>query len=406
MKKLLTLIFPLFCFISYAQDRYVDPAGVCGGNTPCHTTITAAMTAAAPGDVIQVGDGTYNENLDITQNVTLISENGRATTTIQGTSRGPLEDGTIFFPAGSSTTDVQIGALGQGFTLIGFDLANPANDIGVVYMQGTHGNISFIDNEIQANGEGGITAEYNNLSVTNLTIDNNSFTGQTFVGAMPAECGFGNQFTVHNVPRQLVTLNPGTYGVVNFTNNMVTGIAGGDSSDGCGEQGNSLVTIDADNAFIDGNLFNGTTARFGASLRNRGSNATITNNCFYNDGLRAANAHLNANQNPGGEVSTLGNQTIDEVAAQNAFFNEGWYHPSAPNGLNYVTQTDPTAVLGGTWMPANSDCAAISGICAGGCLPAAPVIPTMSQWATFLFALSIFTVFIVGLYNMKKSIGF
>jgi len=42
-------------------DHYVEPLGKCGGLTPCYSTIQGAMNAAADGDTIQVGIGTYYE---------------------------------------------------------------------------------------------------------------------------------------------------------------------------------------------------------------------------------------------------------------------------------------------------------------------------------------------------------
>ena len=35
--------------------------------------------------------------------------------------------------------------------------------------------------------------------------------------------------------------------------------------------------------------------------------------------------------------------------------------------------------------------------------PSVVVIPTMTQWGLFLLALIIFTIFVVGIYNMKKA---
>jgi pectin methylesterase-like acyl-CoA thioesterase len=63
----------IFFFLSLsssliAQDAYVDPAGSCGGNTPCFTTIQAAIMAASPGEIIGVEPGTYNENAAINKN--------------------------------------------------------------------------------------------------------------------------------------------------------------------------------------------------------------------------------------------------------------------------------------------------------------------------------------------------
>lgn len=48
---------------SAAAVHKVDPAGMCGGYSPCYSTISAAVTAAANGDTINVWAGTYNENV-------------------------------------------------------------------------------------------------------------------------------------------------------------------------------------------------------------------------------------------------------------------------------------------------------------------------------------------------------
>ena len=45
------------------SNTYVDPAGSCGGNTPCYTTIQAAVDTVSEGTVIKIQTGTYAENL-------------------------------------------------------------------------------------------------------------------------------------------------------------------------------------------------------------------------------------------------------------------------------------------------------------------------------------------------------
>jgi pectin methylesterase-like acyl-CoA thioesterase len=51
--------------------RYVNSDGVCGGNSPCYTTIQAAIDAAIAGDTIEVADGFYDESVDVNKTLTL-----------------------------------------------------------------------------------------------------------------------------------------------------------------------------------------------------------------------------------------------------------------------------------------------------------------------------------------------
>jgi hypothetical protein len=44
-----------------APVRYVAPGGACGGATPCHATVQAAVDAAAAGQVIKIAQGTYSQ---------------------------------------------------------------------------------------------------------------------------------------------------------------------------------------------------------------------------------------------------------------------------------------------------------------------------------------------------------
>ena len=49
--------------VGTTSNSYVDPAGSCGGNTPCYTTIQAAVNAASTGTTIKIVQGDYNENV-------------------------------------------------------------------------------------------------------------------------------------------------------------------------------------------------------------------------------------------------------------------------------------------------------------------------------------------------------
>ena len=255
------------------------------------TTIQAAVDAAGsfPGVpvVIIVGDGVYNENVIIDRgDLSLISQNGRGSTTIIGDSSGGAL-GTIEIDPGVNNVTIGsdgISLPGGGFTIVGIN-GNGAVEKAAIYLQGAHDGINIFDNEIRANGDAGLLGEFGQAN-TNITIDGNEFSGQTFVGPQPGGIGFSTQFDVGNdVPRQLVTIGGGgspantASSNISFTNNVVSGTAGGISAvDGTSPQGNTLVTIDAANSLISGNEFTGDTARFATAIRARGPETDIIDN--------------------------------------------------------------------------------------------------------------------------------
>ncbi len=243
-------------------------------------TIQAAVDAASADYTVLVDDGTYTENVVIDVPLTLLSVNGRGSTIIEGIS-GVGALGTVRVLNG--VDGVTIGDTGQGFHIVGIDNGLPGVENAAVYLQGSQDGFTLRDNEIEAAGEAGLLSEYGG-ALTNAVIDGNEFSGQTFLGANPAGIGFSQQFTIANVPRQLVVIGPaGTSSNVEFTNNLVSGITGGISSDdGVSEQGNTMVTIDVGGATISGNDFTGITARFATALRARGPETDIENNTFDN----------------------------------------------------------------------------------------------------------------------------
>ncbi|MBK8923805.1 MAG: hypothetical protein IPM81_20345 [Saprospirales bacterium] len=237
--------------------------------------------------------GTYNENVLINKNdLTIRSTGGKGVTTIQGTLAGG-NYGTVAIASG--TNGVTLGQSGKGFTIIGFD-GTGGIEAAAVYLLGAHTDITVEGNEIRADGDYGLLSNYN-AAIDGILINDNMFTGKTFLGAEPGGCGFATQFDPgNNVPRQLVTMVGGA-GVtasknVTFTNNMVTGTTGGYNSTGACEQGNQLVTIDVIGADIRNNIFNGTTTRGAYSLRTRGKLTSIGCNTFHSDFLSATCAHI------------------------------------------------------------------------------------------------------------------
>ena len=249
-------------------------------------TIQAGVDASMDGYTVLVTPGVYNENVVIDESITLLSTDGRAATTIAGVQAGGELGAVEIDP---NTDDVTIGSAGHGFTIVGIN-GNGAIEKAAIYIQGDNDGIGIHDNNVVANGDAGLLSEVA-AALTNTTIDGNEFSGQTFVGAQPGGIGFGTQFDVgNNVPRQLVTLGngsnpaPSSENIV-FTNNEVTGTAGGISSDdNVSPQGNQLVTIDAADSVIANNTFTGFTARFGVAVRARGPNTDIEDNVFDHTG--------------------------------------------------------------------------------------------------------------------------
>jgi hypothetical protein len=271
---------------------------VCPEGGGCNfTSIQDAIDAVSDGDTIQVADGTYNENIVIDKSVALLSVSGRDSTIINGVS-GLGSLGAVVIT--NNTDGVQIGDMGQGFTIFGIDNGVPGVENAAVYFQGSHSNAHIIDNEIVAQGDSGLMTEWGAV-ITGFVISHNEFSGQTFVGDAPGGEGFSGQFSEPNVPRQLVSMGGGSGGGntsdITFTNNEITGTAGGLNEESL-PQGNTLVTVDSVGSTIHDNIFSGTTARYGTSLRARGPNASISGNTFVSTGLTITNGHLYLVNNP------------------------------------------------------------------------------------------------------------
>jgi hypothetical protein len=55
---------------------YVNTDGSCGGKTPCHTSIQAAINAASTGAAIRIAQGTYTESITLNESKTLTLQGG------------------------------------------------------------------------------------------------------------------------------------------------------------------------------------------------------------------------------------------------------------------------------------------------------------------------------------------
>lgn len=325
-----------------------------GNSNSPFLTIQAAINAASAGDTIMVDAGTYNENVNINKALTLLGA-GAGATVVDGSSAGSGL-GTFHLPSGSS--NIQIGATGQGFHILGLD--GPAGiEKAAIYLQGTQSNITIIDNEIEARGDAALMGEYN-ASNNNIVIDNNLISGQTFNGANPAGVGSGAQFTLLNVPRQAVVFGGGggTTNTMNFTftNNVISATTGGQSiTDNSGnpiaptDQGNMLVTLDLIGTnVISGNTFSGTTVSWYAALRTRGTGYTIEDNLFngsYLVGMASGSNAVDATLNYWGDVSGPYNATNNPCGVGKAIPNNVSFAPYYTDASLTTTANGASSVM-------------------------------------------------------------
>ncbi len=122
------------------------------------TTISAAVAAAAAGDTVIVKDGTYSENVTVDRSLTIQSENGAATTIVQGASTSA----DVFSVAAS---DVTI----DGFTVSG---ATSTGKSGIRVGGSGISSCTIINNVCTGNNQG-ITVE---ALAANNAISNNTCT--------------------------------------------------------------------------------------------------------------------------------------------------------------------------------------------------------------------------------------
>jgi parallel beta-helix repeat protein len=153
VKRIIVLIILLILVQSVgAATITVCPSG-CD-----HTTIQAAVNAASPGDTIQVGDGTYNENVDITKSLNIVSVNGSNVTKVNATN--PADH--VFYVTANNTNIT-------GLTITGATNGTIPSPVGGIVLNGAS-NCDIKDNVLKSNFQGIILALGSN---SNLVTGNN-----------------------------------------------------------------------------------------------------------------------------------------------------------------------------------------------------------------------------------------
>jgi hypothetical protein len=342
-----------------------------------HTTIQSAIYDAVSGDIVDIGPGTFEENVDLYKGITLRGA-GKESTIVVGSIKNSvvvqgtwaINSTTLNFPSGTtgfekgriisgtgipanariasvSSNSVVIsapttsarsvltnatmvqnidatirvrgsGAIIHGIKFVGYDHSNPATEYAAVYFRNTGLGTNFAQNfemydcHLEANGEYAILSD-SGSSVGNGTVRDCLITGKTFVGSNPAS---GNQFSVWNVPRQLVAFQSVNLPIT-FKDNIIQGTTGGLTTGGVASF-NTAVTIDAANSVVTGNFIDGTHG-YGYALRVRGAGSVVSNNI---------NKAPTSRQNSGFMVGPTGSQLTGLNIGSNSTQSQLMVNPS------------------------------------------------------------------------------
>ena len=288
MKKVKSLITVAMFLVSLVVISSVSAADI---HVYSGQSIQSAINAANPGDTIYVHAGTYNENLTINKNLTLIGD-GASVTTINDNSGGTLD---VIEVNGAFTVNIS-----------GFTITNGNN--GICYKNGASG-----------------------------TISNNTMMGNVYTGI----CNLNSSPTIIN---NIITNNGGILitlpgGILNFPNSSPV-IAGNTIANNIGD---GIMNLDNSNPAIYNNIISGNTAN---GIYNdydplmpggTGSSPTITNNTIvgnFMDGICSWN----------GSNPTITNNIVSSNTSYGIYddgtgtpintYNDVW-----GNGTNYVNIT-------------------------------------------------------------------
>jgi len=355
-----------------ATTWYVDddceaaPDGT-AGNPYC--TIQAAITAASPGDTINVAAGTYVEQIIIDKSITL--QGASKETTIIEYPPATVNDQYLVLV---KADDVTI----TGFKLLGhFAVSNRAAYI--VYSQGTglivedneiQGHIGVFDNLINGQIRNNIIGTDRKSiyvpggsNVLNLLIEGNTIEPAEGAGSYAYNCG-----AIYMDHANYVTIQGNT--MRDFSSSTDSSMTAGRGVEG---SNNDHITI-SDNTFensrdaitmwivtdieIDGNTI-ANSDRYGINIK--GQNINILNNEITGSGdsgvnieefaIPTQNVNVNFNNIVGNTNYGIKNVWSGEVNAENNW----WGHASGPSGPDGRTSEKDKVIGKGDAVSANVD---------------------------------------------------
>ncbi|HTS50260.1 MAG TPA: right-handed parallel beta-helix repeat-containing protein [Bryobacteraceae bacterium] len=314
-----------------AATLCVNPAGSSG----CQTTIGKAVTAASPGDTIQVAAGTYKEDVTIGMRLSLVG-------------------------AGSDTTIIDATGLANGIVVDGVD--NPGLS-GVVITGFTVQNANF--QGILVENASNITIWANQILKNDLALTTSGGTPTcpglppTFQQSEGDDCGEGLHFT--GVDHSVVT------------NNVIESNSGG-----------FLITDDTGPTFdnvVTGNVVMNNVMDCGITIASHSGKGvyqnTISDNTVVNNGTKGQGAGVGIFA-PGPGSNASGNVVVNNTITNNGLPGVTMHNHAAPPGAPAVNMND-NIIVGNTISGngADTDDAATPGTAGINIFSKAPVTGTV-----------------------------
>jgi hypothetical protein len=331
-------------FAAHGAWALTYQVGGCKPRLRNFTTIGAALAATPAPDVVQVCPGTYPEQIEITQGVTL-----------EGIASGNSEQAIIAVPSGGLMVNASLGgtipfaaqlwvnnATGpvtvQDITVDGTGIALAGLYAGIFY-QNSAGTVNRVATRNQSTGNGQEISVEGGASNPSVTVQNSSVHDFEHTGIYADSFGGGLDLTVkgNNVS------NPNGSGVgigtlqlttVKIANNVVTGTGYGiQTNQGTGSiSGNTVanffafgITPDQDGIAVTGNeILNGSSVGVGIVMLSAG--VTIRNNSITNTltGIEfECVANGNVQSNTIMDAATGLSDVPPSVTTTNSYFNVG-----------------------------------------------------------------------------------
>ena len=352
-------LHPFAAAVRSGSFTFADPAGSCSGNTPCFTTINAAIAAASAGGVVNIFGGTYNEAVALNNANVTVNVDANATVNSFTLTAGTLNAGGGFCAQANGPTLT----LANGNWTNNGGTFNPGG--GTVVMGGSSaqtigGSSPTTFNSLTLNNANGVTMADNETVGGTLTLTSGVLATAantlTLNGGVTTTSGSinGTTGTVnYNQGSNAQSVAPGTYGNLTFSNftkvlpnggtvkiagTFTTGAAGGHTVTGSTVEFNGASAQTLPSTFTTYNNLNlnnaaGTTGFSGLTVQGL---MHVVNGTFTSDNATFNNVQID---------TTLAGTNTKTINVSGAWTNNGTF---TANGSTVNFNGGGAQTLGGT----------------------------------------------------------